>query len=221
MARIRDALRIGYVQGETTSQMIQRIRGTRANAYSDGIIEIDRRNAEAVVRTAISHVAANARDAFYEANDDIIEAVSWCSTLDSRTSEICQVRDGLQYTVDTHKPIGHSVPWLGGPGKAHWNCRSTSAPVVKSFKDLGIDFEDFSAETRASMDGEVPADQTYGEWLTKQSAARQDDVLGPTRGKLLRAGGLTIDRFSNDKGQWLTLDQLRERDEAAFEKAGV
>ncbi len=221
MLRVRDAVRMGYVEGQTVSQIVQRVRGTRAKGYSDGIIEIDRRNAESVVRTAIGHVAAVTRDGFFERNDDLIKATRWTSTLDSRTSETCRVRDGLQYTVDTHRPIGHSVPYLGGPGKAHWGCRSTSVPVVKSFRELGLDIDEFDAGTRASMDGQVAADQTYGQWLAKQSAGRQDEVLGATRGKLLREGGLGVDRFSNDKGLWLSLDQLRERDAAAFKRAGL
>ena len=110
MARIRDAVRMGYVEQQTTSQIVQRVRGTRAKGYSDGIIEIDRRNAEAVVRTALSHTAAFTRDRFFGSNSDLIKAVQWVSTLDTRTSALCRVRDGLKYTTDAHKPIGHSVP---------------------------------------------------------------------------------------------------------------
>ena len=221
-ARIRDTVRTGYVQQETVGQIVQRVRGTRARKYADGLLEIDRRSAEAVVRTAVSHFAAFTRDSFIEANDDLIKAVVWTATLDTRTSEICRVRDGKQYGADEkHRPIGHSLPWLGGPGLAHWNCRSTAVPVLKSWRDLGIDADEVTGETRASMDGQVPAEQTFGQWLKRQSAARQDDILGPTRGKLLRSGGLSLDRFYNDKGRYLTLDELRSRDAAAFERAGV
>jgi SPP1 gp7 family putative phage head morphogenesis protein len=223
MTRIRDAIRMGYVENQSIGEIVQRIRGTRAKGYSDGIIEIDRRNAEAVARTAVSHVAAVTRDRFLKANGDLIKAVVWTATLDSRTSEGCRLRDGLKYTADdAHKPIGHNVPWLGGPGALHWNCRSTSVPVVKSWKDLGgVDIGEFSPSTRASMDGQVPADTTYADWLQKQSAARQDDILGPTRGKLMRDGGLTLDRFYNDKGRYLTLEELQQRDAEAFKRAGL
>ena len=46
-------------------------------------------------------------------------------------------------------------------------------------------------------------------------------MLGPTRGKLFREGGLSMDKFYNDKGRYLDLDELRERDARAFEKAGI
>lgn len=221
MARIRDAIRIGIVENQTTPQIVQRIKGTRANGYADGLLEIDRRNAEAVVRTAVSHVAAFTRDRFYQANNDLIKAVVWLSTLDTGTTVICQLRDGKEYTNDTHRPIGHSYPWLGGPGAAHWNCRSSSVAVTKSYRDLGINMDELPPGSRASMDGQVPGETTFADWLKRQSAARQDEILGPTRGKLMREGGLTLDRFANDKGKWYDLEQLRAIDAAAFAKAGV
>ena len=213
MARIRDTVRIGYVEGLPTSEIVRRVRGTRAKGFSDGIIEIDRRHAEAVVRTSVGHTAGTTRERFHDANADLIKALGWTSTLDSRTSAICRIRDGKQYHPKTHAPIGHKLPWLGGPGKAHWNCRSCAVPVLKSWKELGAaaDIEEFSPATRASMDGQVPADQTYGEWLKKQSPARQDQILGKARGEMFRRGGLTLDKFYNDKGQWLTLEQLQAK----------
>lgn len=221
MARIRDTVRIGFLEQLTIDQIVRRVRGTKAKGYSDGVIEIDRRGAEAVVRTAVSHTAGFVRDRFYEANTDLIKAVQWVSTLDTRTSEPCRIRDNLRYGPIDHKPIGHTIPWLSGPGRLHWNCRSSSVPITKSWRDLGVNIDEFSPETRASMDGQVAADQSYGDWLKKQSAARQDQILGPERGKLMRAGGLTLDRFYSDKGVYLDLDQLRERDAAAFKRAGV
>ena len=221
MVRIRDAIRLGYVENQPIGQIVQRIRGTRAKGYSDGIIEIDRRNAETITRTAVSHVAAHTRDGFFKENKSLIKAIQWVSTLDARTSDLCIVRDGLQYAPQTHEPLGHSVPWLAGPGMLHFNCRSSGVAITKSWRELGIPIDEMSPSTRASMDGQVPAEMTYGQWLAKQSAKRQDDILGPTRGALLRDGGLTVDKFSNDKGVWLTLDQLRVRDAAAFVRAGL
>ena len=123
---------------------------------------------------------------------------------------MCRVRDGLLYDTK-HKPLGHKIPWLDGPGRLHFNCRSVSVPVLKSWRELGIDADELPAGTRASMDGQVPADLTYAQWFAKQSAKRQDEIVGPTRGRLYRAGRVTFDRFSDDKGRWLTLEQLQDR----------
>ena len=57
--------------------------------------------------------------------------------------------------------------------------------------------------------------------MQKQSAARQDEVVGPTRGALMREGKLPFDELYSRRGEMLTLDQLRERNGAAFKRAGV
>lgn len=213
--RVRETIASGYVANETTDQIVRNLRGTRALRYEDGIFNRSRQDTEAVVRTAISHTAAFARERFYEANDKVIASVQWVSTLDNRTSAMCRLRDGLQYAKDTHKPIGHAVPWGAGPGALHWCCRSTSTPVLKSWKQLaGVDVGEFSQSTRASMDGQVPAETTYAQWLGKQTAARQDEILGKARGEMFRRG-TPLEGFYNNKGKYLTLEQLRERSAVA------
>lgn len=217
--RVRDAIRIGYIENQTIAQIVQRIRGTRALQYNDGILDITKRNAETIVRTAISHIAAFTRERFFEKNSQVIKALKWSSTLDGKTSEPCRARDGKLYTI-SHNPIGHSLNWGGGPGNYHFGCRSVSVGVTKSWKELGLNSGKLSTATRASMDGQVPADLTYEEWLKKKPASFQDDVLGKSKGKLFRAG-LSLDRFENNKGKELTLSQMRANDIAIFNKAGI
>lgn len=223
MTHIRDTIRMGYVEGQTNDQIIRRIRGTRANGYSDGILEIRRRDAEAVVRTAVMHTAAGARDEMLSQNQDVIKAIIWVAALDTRTSEKCRIRDRKLFDPVDHKPIGHSVPWLAGPGRLHWRCRSTAVAVVKSLSALsGIPgMPDWPVGMRSSMDGQVPAETSYGQWLKKQSAARQDQVVGEVRGKLMRQGNLPFDALYTDRGILLSLDELKARNATAFRKAGV
>lgn len=218
--RIRDAIRIGYVENQTLSQIVQRVRGTRAFKYKDGILDINTRNAETIVRTAIGHMAGFARDRFHEANQDVIKAVQWVSTLDGRTTEICRARDNKLYTPVTHKPIGHSLKWLGGAGNAHFGCRSASVGVTKSWRELGFDIDEIPAGTRASMTGQVPADMSYADWLKNKDASFQDDVLGKAKGKLFRSG-MPIERFSNNLGKSYNLEQLKEREAYYFKKSGL
>ena len=206
-ASVRDAVRAGVVEGRTTAEIVRNIMGTRAEKYADGILQKSRREIEAVVRSAVSSTAEAASDKAFEANSDIISHVEWISTLDTRTSTTCRIRDRLPYTLGTYIPIGHKIQWLAGPGRIHWCCRSTKLPILKSAVSLGIRDE----ATRASMDGQVPQSTNYAKWLGQQSAARQDEILGPERGKLLRQEKLTLDDFYNDRGKFLTLDQLRER----------
>ncbi|WP_043346159.1 minor capsid protein [Methylobacterium sp. B1] len=208
--KVHDAIRIGMVEGETVDQIVRRVRGTQALGYKDGVLEIARRDAEAVVRTAVTHIASGASEAVYQRNADLISGVRWVSVLDSRTTPVCRARDGKVYE-----------PGQGPRPPAHWNCRSTTTPVTRSFRELGLDLDEVDAGTRASMDGQVPAGLTYGGWLAKQPAAFQDEVLGKAKGLLFRKGGLTIDRFVDRSGHAYTLDELRRREAGAFRRAGL
>jgi SPP1 gp7 family putative phage head morphogenesis protein len=209
-ARVRDAIRLGVVEGETTDQIVRRIRGTRANAYKDGIYETSRRSAETMVRTALNHTANYAREETYKAQGSLIKSVQWVSTLDLRTTEICMARDGKIY------PLGE-----GPRPPAHFGCRSTTTPVTASWKELGFDIDEVPPAERASMNGQVAADLTYPEWLKRQPREVIEEALGKTKAKLFIEGGLTIDRFVNNQGVTLTLDELRARDAAAFKRAGL
>lgn len=215
MTGLRNAIRTGYVEGKTVSQIVSEIRGTRANAYADGFLQRPRRELETVVRTAINHTASVARDQFVSANEDIVKAVRWVATLDTKTSPQCRIRDQLQYTAQSHRPIGHKVPWLQGPGRLHFNCRSTDSPVTKSWRELGIPIDEMTASERASMDGQVPGELNYGEWLRRQSAGRQDQVLGVERARMFREGA-SLESFYSPTGQWLTIEQMQARDRDAI-----
>jgi len=222
---IRRTIADGYVQNRTTDQIVRDLRGTRENKYRDGILEGNRREVAAVVRTALSHTAQFAKDRVTEANADILGNLQWLSTLDARTTPECQVRDGMVYTLD-HKPVDHEYPWGAGPGRLHWQCRSTYVQLTKSWKELGAEgevgeWEDFDAGTRSSMDGQVPAKTTYEEWLGNQSEKRQVQVLGATRAKLFNEGGLSFDELRNARGEEVTLDDLRKKYASAFKKAGL
>lgn len=202
--RVRDAIRQGVAEGQTTDDVVRRIRGTRAAKFRDGITQISRRGCESLVRTATCHVANHAREQTMEANRDVVGSVRWVSTLDSRTTPICRSRDGQTF------PVGS-----GPRPPAHWGCRSTTVPIVRSWAELGLDLPELPAGTRASVDGQVPATETYQTWLARQSATTQDDVLGPSRGRLFREGGYTVDRFTDPTGRQYTLAQLRSRDAEA------
>jgi len=199
-ARIQSHMRIGMVEGDTIDQLVRRVRGTRARQYRDGVLEIGRRDAQAVVRTAVTHVSSEARDTLYGENLDLIKGVQWVATLDSRTTLICASRDGQVFPVDD-----------GPRPPAHVGCRSTTAPVMRSWREMGLDLDDAPPGTRASLDGQLPATTTFEEWLRTQSDEFQDDYLGATRAALFR-DGTSIDSMVDRSGRAYTLDELSRRE---------
>ena len=198
--RVMGQIHIGLAQGEGIDRIVRRIRGTRARGYADGVLNTSRRNIEAIVRTSISDIVNRAGEAVYEANRDVVKGVQLVATLDTRTTDLCIHYDGQVFAVGQ----GPRPPF-------HYGCRTRTVPVVRSWRALGIRAGELEPGTRASMDGQVSEKITYNAWLKKQPAAVQDEVLGPTRGRLYRQGKVKIDRFSVD-GRRLTLEDLRKRE---------
>jgi SPP1 gp7 family putative phage head morphogenesis protein len=199
--KIRDTIRLGYLEGQTTPQIIRAIRGTAIQGYKNGVFNKARRDMEATVKTALSHTANVARESVYKANEDVIKGVQWVSTLDGRTSAICMARDGIVYPPDK-----------GPRPPAHWNCRSATIPILKSWKELGIDAKEIDEGTRASMNGQVPAGQNYDSWLRERDKKKPefvDEVLGKGKAELFR-NGMTVDKFVDKSGRELTLAELRK-----------
>lgn len=199
--QITQAVRIGIGQGESLDQIVRRIRGTRAGRFRDGVLEATTRHAETWARTAANHVSARAREETFRENDELVKGVRWVSTLDTRTSLICMDLDGDVFPLDS----GQRPP-------AHPNCRSSVVPILKSWRELGINLNEAPEGTRASMDGQVPEKQTYGEWLKGQPAEVQNEALGRERAKLFREGKIQIGQFVNRQGHTRTLDELRSLD---------
>lgn len=208
--KFADEMRRGVALGEPNAKLIERVRGT---STARGLMDISRSSAERLVRSSVQTAANVAREAMYKENDDLITALQWHATLDTRTSIWCITRDGHKYSTDEkHKPLDKGAPpWLEGPGKLHWGCRSTSVPVLKSWRDLGIDEDEIPDTTRASMDGQVAHDLTFEQWLKKQSVARQNTVLGEGKADLWRRGKITFRDLLDQSGRPLTTEQLRAK----------
>lgn len=207
--RVTGAIRLGVAQGQTVPQIVQGIRGTRAQRYGDGILAVTSRHAETVVRTAVAHVGTVARSETYARNADIIKGEQWSSTLDQRTSTVCRSLDGRVFKLGE-----------GPMPPAHPNCRSVRIPV------LADEFAFLTeGEKRSSLDGPVTASTTFYEWLKRQPAGFQDEAIGPARAKLLRSGGLSAERFAalqlDRNFKPLTLEEMKRLEPLAFKRAGL
>lgn len=207
---VEGAIRNGAFTGATNAVILKTIRGTASAKFKDGLLGRTAAQFRAVVHTGVQHVSSVARMETYAANSDLVKKYRWSSTLDNKTTEICQSLDGREFEVGN-----------GPIPPAHVNCRSSTVPVLdEDFKFLR------EGATRASMGGPVPANQTYFDWLKKQPASFQDSVLGKTRGKLLRNGGLTSEEFAKLRidqktFQPLTLKEMQAKVPEAFKRAGI
>ncbi len=229
--RFLTQVRMGLAQGEDNEQIVRRLIGSASGTRrvirdaegkprviyqrSGGVMSVSKREATALVRTAVQTVSNNVLDKTYDENADIIKGRMLVVTLDGRTSPLCRGRAGARWDNDGN-PMKES-PWphpYPGPPPYHFNCRSVIVPILKSWDELagmkGI-AEPGLAE-RASMDGQVPAGNlTYEEWFKTKSETFQREVLGDARYRLWKNDGITMAEMVDPSGRPLTLDELRAK----------
>jgi len=193
---IGQIVRDGSLLGRTSNEIVKEVTSLVKNKTT--------RQAEALVRTSTNHIGSQARSATYKANDDVIIGEEYIATLDSHTTISCSSLDGQIYDIGK-----------GPMPPIHWNCRSVRSPKVNPEFNLGSEI----VGERASIDGPVSGDVTYGGFLKRQNNAVQDEVLGIERAKLFRSGKLSIGKFTDDSGKVYSLKRLRELNPLAFNSA--
>jgi len=212
--RFSQVVRQGLLTGEPTPDIAKRLIGNlqfgeRAKTTKQLIAAggqataVANNQVMALVRTSINQVANTASQQVYEANQDITPRYRYVATLDTRTSSICRALDGREFEYGK-----------GPMPPQHFNCRSTTVPVI-DYKALG--FTPPPQGTRAAAGGQVPANETYGQWLAKQDTPTKAKALGASKvvyfDKLVNKYGPTnaIAKLVRDDGSELTLDQLKAR----------
>ena len=215
--RFSQVVRNGLLTGEPTPAIAKRLIGNLQLGDTASVRQLAQKGGEltqatdnqvmTLVRTSINQVANASSQQVYEANQDITKKYRYVATLDSRTSSICRALDGREFEYGK----GPTPP-------QHFNCRSTTVPVI-DYEGLG--FTPPPPAKRASMDGQVPADLSYGQWLAKQDAATKSEVLGKEKVPYFNmlvdkyGGKDAIAKLVRDDGSELTLEQLRRRYGAA------
>lgn len=210
--RFSQVVRQGLLTGEPTPAIAKRLIGNlqfgeeartvrQAIAAGGQATAVADNQIVALVRTSINQVANAASQQVYEANQDVTKKYRYVATLDTRTSAICRALDGQEF------------PYGQGPmPPQHFNCRSVTVPVI----DPDI-LPPSTTATRASAGGQVPINQSYGEWLADQPESVQAEALGASKvpyfKRLANKYGArdAIAKLVRDDGSELTLDQLRKR----------
>lgn len=212
--RFSQVVRQGLLTGEPTPEIAKRLIGSlqfgeraktpkqliaaggQATAVADNQVM-------ALVRTSVNQVANTASQQVYEANQDITPRYRYVATLDTRTSARCAALDGREFEYGK-----------GPMPPQHFNCRSTTVPVI-DYKALGFDTP--PPGRRAATGGQVPANESYGQWLAKQDLPTKAKALGASKvpyfDRLAAKYGPkdAIAKLVRDDGSELTLDQLRAR----------
>ena len=218
------AIRSGVFSGETTQQIARRLVGqlnfedldknVKQIAKKGGdVTKLANYQIQTIVRTSVNQVQNQASQAVYAANSKVAPKYEYVATLDSKTTPICQRLDGQQFEYNK----GPTPP-------QHFNCRSTTVPVV-DFKRLQKDYPSLeeppatALDTRPSITGRVPQGQAYGDWLLNQDRELQIKTLGSEQkvkffktlaGKKDSSGQKALRQIIRTDGTEKTIDQIKK-----------
>ena len=200
VSRMVMAVKNGFSTGLSTREIIKNVVG------DGGLAGVSQRNAMTIAGSATMHLASNARIEFYNENNDVIIGYAIVATLDIHTTAQCRRLDGtVVLNTDRVKPR----PIF------HAGCRTTTSPKLSPEFDV---FDVGAKRAARGADGgqQVSQGTTYYDFLKRQPAAFQDEVLGKTKGKVFRNAGLSTEEFrritTDDFGKELTLEQMIARD---------
>ena len=207
--RLNQVVRTGLLSGNTMPEIVKELvgnlkkdqKGSLSQLLAQGGVATKRANSQVrtIVRTTVNQVTNTASQAVYKANPDVTEEYRYVATLDSRTSPVCRDLDGQVFKYNE-----------GPVPPQHFGCRSTTVAVI-NYKKYG--FTPPPVGKRASADGPVPANTTYGKWLYGERAKgskfkpgkEQIAALGEQKAKY-------FNRLSNKYGPDQALKKLIRED---------
>ena len=208
--KFSDAIRQGWVGQEDIPTIANRIRGTAALGYKDGIMNVTKRQAVALARTSIASVANQTREEVYLANRDVISGRQYLVVEDDRvTKHICAPRRGETFYMDSSGgfEVGSSGHYYQPP-PLHYNCRTTIVPIVKTPSELSSNkLKTVPTSKRSSLGKAVKTPKDADSWLKTQDTPYQKEVLGKAYSGW-KKGTLSFDRFVTQKGKSISTSQL-------------
>lgn len=190
--RFANIIRAGVISGDTDQMLINKVRGTRAMGYKDGLIEVSRRKAKILVRGATSSITAQAMKTQVQANPKVFSGIQQVSVFDGRTSDTCIAYAGKVWSLPDYTPVGHSLPYNGGVGR-HPNCRSREIAVINP-----------------AVGGKPAPDLSFDTYLAGKSKAQVEGLLGKGKADLYLKGDISLNELVDQTGRPLTLEQLRD-----------
>ena len=223
-ALLARTIRAGVFSGESVNVIAKRLAGTlefdkvattRQKIAAGGqAIKLASHQIKTVVRTSVNQVQNQASQSVYAANSKVAPRYEYVATLDSKTSNVCKRLDGRKFEYNK----GPTPP-------QHFNCRSTTVPVVdyaglskrKGFEGL-TEPPVGKVVSRPSATGRVPQGTQYGDWLLQQDKKLQVKTLGTQKkvdffkklAKKEGSGHTAIRKMIRNDGTELPLDKLEK-----------
>ena len=192
-------VRQSIIQGKTNKEVTNNLKN---------ILGTSLRHSQTLARTAVSTISNDARMQTINENEDIFKGYVWKSTFDGRVRPEHLLRDGSEWGLDKKGLNEKGKKYSFARVPFGFNCRCILLPLIKSFRELGIDLDEVPDRVRASMDGSVPAEITASEWFKTKDKAFQKQYLGEGRYNLYKEGKISLSDLISKSGETLTIKEL-------------
>lgn len=180
---LQGALASAAAQGASNDAIVKALRDGL------GMVDRQRNDIRRLVRTEMQKAANDVALETYARNRDVIKAVQYLATLDTRVCPVCGPFHNQVYNLTDSGGLPVDAPRI----PRHPNCRCFYAPVTKSWEELGFPIPE---RQRQRMDGEADSVTDFEGWLRRQSEADQRKVLETEWRYQAWASGAPITAFS-------------------------
>lgn len=193
-------IRNGVLIGATNAQMASNMKPLFNSMVSN--------NLDSLVKTSVSTVVNDIRMQTYKENESIFSGYEYFATMDGRVRIEHALRDSATYDLDYKgtNEKGKKFPFKNTP--LGYRCRCIILPITKSYRELGLNIDEISPSTRASMDGQIAENASFTKWFKTKDKAFQEKYLGVKRFELFEAGKITLSQLVNQQGRTLTIKEL-------------
>lgn len=164
-----DELRDGVARGLNPRRIASRMRAVSALSAEHTPLPLSR--ARMIARTEAMRAYRDASVATYGQNTDVVSGWVWISGLDRRTCGSCIAQHGSEH------PLTEQMA-------THPNCRCVAAPLVKPWRELGVNA------------GREPDPVPSGaRWFASRPPREQEAILGRAKAAAVRSRRVTLTDF--------------------------
>lgn len=201
----------GMLQGKGYPGLVDSIMGHMK--------DFTRKEAVTLARSFVQTANVSAMDAVMAANSDIVKKWKWSCALENSNIKTgtgtclrCASLDGNEYEIGKGPKV-----------ILHPRCRCCKIPVTVTFRELGIDIDEFEEVARPwTTRPDIPIGEggrniltwgshkgEYASWFESRGEQFQKNVVGPKRLALIQSGKVSFkDLVDPETGRLYRLDEL-------------
>jgi hypothetical protein len=170
--------------------------------------KISENSLNGIIAVYIQQAVGSAAKSVNGVNEEFIRGYSWSSVLDSKTSDFC-ISHAYRFWIYNHPELSTLEAEIYSP--AHFRCRASNPPIIKSYRELGISASELTTSQKSLLANSKTETLTYNQFFERQTESVKKEILGVVRYNAYQQGNLDVSAFYTRDGRKLTLKQLEKK----------